>query len=105
MIRNKSTIEFAILERELSMSKTNGNCYAIRVSKKLQKYNLPRLSVLINNPPIKLECKSQVKRVIHTFWETTWQEEKTKKSTLKYLSLRYVKIGQPHYLWRSIDNI
>ena len=29
IIRNKSTIEFAILERELSMSKTNGNCYAI----------------------------------------------------------------------------
>ena len=34
------------------------------------------------------------KRAIHIFWETTWQEEKTEKSTLKYLSLRYVKIGQ-----------
>ena len=29
------------------------------------------------------------KRAIHIFWETTWQEEKTEKSTLKYLSLRY----------------
>jgi hypothetical protein len=105
IIRNKSTIEFAILERELSMSKTNGNCYAIRVSKILQKFNLPILSVLINNPPTKLEWKSQVKRAVHIFWETTWQEEKTEKSTLKYLSVRYVKIGQLHYIWRSIDNI
>jgi hypothetical protein len=83
MIRNKSTIEFAILERELSMSKTNGNCYAIRVSKKLQKYNLPMLSVLINNPPIKLEWKAQVKRVIHTFWETTWQIRENKKINIE----------------------
>jgi hypothetical protein len=99
IIRNKSTIEFAILERELSMSKTNGNCYAIRVSKILQKYNLPILSVLIDNPPTKLEWKSQVKRAVHIFWETTWQEKKTEKSTLKYLSLRYVNIGQPHYMY------
>ena len=83
IIRNKSTIEFAILERELSMSKINGNCYAIRVSKILQTYNLPILSVLINNPPTKLEWKSQIKRAVHIFWETTWQEEKTEKSTLK----------------------
>ena len=28
-----------------------------------------------------------------------------RKINIKYLSLRYVKIRQPHYLWRSIDNI
>ena len=62
------------------MSKTNGNCYAIRVSKILQKYNLPILSVLINPPPTKLEWESQVKRAVHIFWETTWQEEKKQKN-------------------------
>jgi hypothetical protein len=49
-ISSKDTIEFRIIERQISMDKPNGKSFASLVYDKLRKYKLPDLMDLMENP-------------------------------------------------------
>ena len=50
ILQNKDTIEYRIIERQISMDKPNGKGFASLVYDNLRKYKLPDLMDLIENP-------------------------------------------------------
>ncbi|CAC5416985.1 unnamed protein product [Mytilus coruscus] len=49
LLHNKETLEFKILERQLSMAKRSGQSYIIKVIQRLEKYGLPEIETLLEN--------------------------------------------------------
>jgi hypothetical protein len=57
ILQNKDTIEYRIIERQISMDKPNGKSFASLVYDKLRKYKLPDLMDLMKNPIEKTWCE------------------------------------------------
>ena len=93
ILQNKDTIEYRIIERQISMDKPNGKSFASLVYDKLRNYKLPDLMDLMENPIEKHKWKKLVKQHIEIYWEEAWIEEKQTKSTLKFLNLQHPLFG------------
>ncbi|CAG2243427.1 PTPRM [Mytilus edulis] len=102
LLHNKETLEFKILERQLSMAKRNGQSYIIKVIQRLEKYGLPEIETLLENELDTLKWKKTVKKHIIHYWDDKWQEEKQQKSTLKLLNIQSHAIGNAHQ--KSVPN-
>ncbi|CAC5414314.1 unnamed protein product [Mytilus coruscus] len=59
LLHNKETLEFKILERQLSMAKRNGQSYIIKVIQRLEKYGLPEIETLLENELDTLKWKKK----------------------------------------------
>lgn len=104
VLQDENTIEYRILERQLSMAKTGKQCYVSKVIEKLRKYGLPELEVLMKTVPEKLQWKKITKKHIGNYWENLWKEEKLEKSTLKHLNIQQCPLGTPHQVWKTIQH-
>lgn len=102
ILQNKDTIEYRIIERQISMDKPNGKSFASLVYDKLRKYKLPDLMDLMENPIEKHKWKKLVKQHIEIYWEEAWIEEKQTKSTLKFLNLQHPLFGNSHQVWKTV---
>ena len=74
----------------------NSQSYFSRVQDILDIYNLPSLQYLSENLTSKENWKFQVKRAVNKHWSELLQKEASEKSTLKYMNIESMKIGQTH---------
>ena len=102
ILQNKDTIEYRIIERQISMDKPTGKSFASLVYDKLRKYKLPDLMDLMENPIEKHKWKKLVKQQIEIYWEEAWIEEKQTKSTLKFLNLQHPLFENSHQVWKTV---
>ena len=102
ILQNKDTIEYRIIERQISMDKPNGKSFASLVYDKLRKYKLPDLMDLMENPIEKHKWKKLVKQQIEIYWEEAWIEKKQTKSTLKFLNLQHPLFENSHQVWKTV---
>ena len=71
----------------------------------LEKYQLPSLEELKIKQPSKDSWKSTVKEAVNKYWSELLKTEAQEKSTLQYLDINGLKIGETHPVWNSLDSI
>ena len=88
--------------RQIAINLDNSQSYFSRVQVILDIYNLPSLQYLSENLTSKENWKSQVKRAVNKHWSELLQEEASEKSTLKYMNIESMKIGQTHVVYMVV---
>lgn len=99
---NKTITELS--NRQIAINLDNSQSYFNRVQDILNIYNLPNLHCLSKNLTSKENWKFQVKRAVNKYWSELLQKEAAEKSTLKYMNIDAVKIGQTHVIWSSLES-
>ncbi|CAG2257393.1 unnamed protein product [Mytilus edulis] len=91
LLHNKETLEFKILERQLTFKVLQNAMVKVTLLKLLEN----ELDTL------KWKKKPVKKHIIH-YWDDKWQKEKQQKSTLKQLNIQSHAIGNAHQ--KSVPN-
>ena len=68
-------------------------------------YQLPTLNELKTKQPTKESWKSTVKEAVNQYWSETLKNEAYEKTTLSYLDIDSMKIGETHPVWNSLDSV
>ena len=92
-------------ERQVAVNLENPLSYFCRVQCVLEKYQLPSLEELIIKHPSKDSWKCTVKEAVNKYWSELLKTEAQEKSTLQYLDINGLKIGETHPVWNSLDSI
>ena len=71
----------------------------------LEKYSLPTLSQLIASVIGKLQWKNICKQAIESYWTKLYVDDIKTKKTLKYLSVRGLRIGRTHLVWQNLESV
>ena len=100
--RLQGTRENDILHQQIKYGNQTKGALLDKVNQSLYKLDLPTAEKLFHNPPNKHSWSKLVKKAVCSYWRDQWQEEKSTKSSLKYLQIQQVPIGNPHNLWKSI---
>ena len=100
MIRQRDSIEFQVISRQLAFKSENSASFTIQIRKTLQKYNLPDAYELINKTPSKGEWKSMVREATNTTYRKKIMEEQKSKNSLRYLMLQKHPLDEPHPIYR-----
>ena len=99
---NKTISELTV--RQIAVNLDNNQSYYSRVQDILNQYNLPNLHYLSENLTTKEQWKLQVKTAVNKYWTETLRKEAQEKSTLKYINIHSMKIGQTHSVWSSLES-
>ena len=99
---NKTISELTV--RQIAVNLDNNQSYYSRVQDILNQYNLPNLHYLSENLTTKEQWKLQVKTAVNKYWTETLRKEAQEKSTLKYINIHSMKIGQTHPVWSSLES-
>ena len=92
-------------ERQVAVNLENPLSYFCRVQCVLEKYQLPSLEELKIKHPSKDSWKCTVKEAVNKYWSELLKTEAQEKSTLQYLDINGLKIGETHPVWNSLDSI
>jgi hypothetical protein len=101
--RNKLSVEYHILSRELAMKNENGKIFINRIQEILEKYGFGKVEEYLHSPKAKEIWNIIVKKHQNKFWKETCKEDQKKKKTLEYLQLQEY-ITKPHNIWHSVKN-
>ena len=95
-----------LTERQIVVNLDNNLRYSYycRVQEILIQYNLPRLQDLQLKLETKEKWKLQVKKAVSEFWSEKLKIEARDKSTLKYLNIDSLSIGNTHCVWRTLES-
>ena len=102
MIRQKDSIEFQIIRRQLAVKDTDSASFTVTIRRILQKYDLPDAYELLINTPSKEKWKSMVKEATNNKYRKEISEELTNKSSLRYLALQEHPLDEPHPLYKHL---
>lgn len=102
--RQQESVEKKIIKWELEELENLQSSFAHKASRILQKYNLPTIEEIFQNPPSKYKWKAMVKKGIDEYWSKRWDEEKSSKSTLKYLSIQDKPTENAHNILKAVNN-
>ena len=65
----------------------------------------PTLNELKIKQPTKESWKSTVKEAVNKHWSESLKNEAHEKSSLRYLDIDSLKIGETHSVWSSLDPV
>ena len=99
---NETIVE--LNNRQIAVNLDNSLSFYSRVQKILDTYQLPSLQKLQTDIPTKEQWKILVKRAVNEFLTDKLSTEAVDKSTLCYLNIEPLKIGQTHPLWSSLES-
>ena len=100
MIRDKNSIEFKIINRQLAVKDTDSASFTITIRRLLQKYDLPDAYDLIRNTPSKEEWKRMVKEATNNTYRKDVTEEMKNKTSLRYMAVQKHPLDEPHPLYK-----
>ena len=102
IIKNKSSVEYQIAERQLAMKDIKGKSWFNYIRSTLELYNLPSAYTLLQLDITKLQWKKLLNSSIATFVENSWKTEVVTKPSLKYVNSESLKVGQSHPIWSTV---
>ena len=106
MIRDKTSIEYEIAQRQLVMREDPRDSMFTYIKSILEYYDLPSVFWLLNNPPTKAEWKRTLNHKINDMVESEWQTDIESKSSTKYVNPSILKVGTCRHIWSTVrDNI
>ena len=92
---DRSSIEWQIAERQLTIKSFKSNSWFIDLKKICAKYEISNIQQYLYNPLTKLKWKSTITSKIKKFWINKIIDNKNMYSSLRYLSDTYV-LGMVH---------
>ena len=102
IIKNKSSVEYQIAERQLAMKDIKEKSWFNYIRSTLELYNLPSAYTLLQLDITKLQWKKLLNSSIATFVENSWKTEVATKPSLKYVNSESLKVGQSHPIWSTV---
>ena len=99
--RDFDSVENQLAWRQLSLKSSNSTSWFIYAKTLLQKYDLPSVYDLLEQPLGKHTWKRIAYTAIDKFWDQKLKDEANTKSTLKYLNIQSMEIGKTHPVWDS----
>ena len=102
IIKNKSSVEYQIAERQLAMKDIKEKSWFNYIRSTLELYNLPSAYTLLQLDITKLQWKKLLNSSIATFVENSWKTEVATKPSLKYVNSESLKVGQSHPIWFTV---
>ena len=94
-----------LTERQIAVNLNNSLSYFNKVHNVLSKYQLPTLNELRIKQPTKESWKSTVKQAVNKYWTESLKNEAYEKSSLRYLNVDSMKMGETYSVWKSLDSI
>ena len=104
MIRDQSSIEYEIAQRQIVMRDMPQKSMFIHIQCLFDLYGLPSVFELMCNTPPKLVWKNALNRKIHEMVELYWKSDITNKSFTKYINADVLKVGALHHAWSTVRN-
>ena len=98
MIRDKNSIEFKIINRQLAVKDADSASFTITIRRLLQKYDLPDAYDLIRNTPSK--WKRMVKEATNNTYRKDVIEVMKNKTSLRYMAVQKHPLDEPHPLYK-----
>ena len=89
-----------IINRQISVNYDNEDSFCCNIRDILILYDLPSITDLQANLPLKIRWKKLVRKEVEKFWLKRLQNDATAKTTLKYLAIKHLEIGTSHPLWK-----
>ena len=71
----------------------------------LEQYSLPSLSKIMASDIGKEQWKILFKKALASYWARLFGDDIKNKTTLKYLSVRGLRIGQSHLVWQDLETV
>ena len=105
LISTNETITGQINRMQIAVNLDYSLNYFNRVLKELFKYQLPTLNELKIKQPTNESRKSTVNEAVNKHWTESLKNEAYEKSSLRYLNIDSVKIGEIHPFLSSLDSI
>jgi hypothetical protein len=68
-----TTLEHQIAKRQLAVKNLDSHSWFVHMRFVLNKYNLPSIFELMNNPPTKHTWKTLIKKAVSNYWSVIWQ--------------------------------
>ena len=90
-----------LTERQIVVNLDNSLSYFNKVHNVLSKYQLPTRI----KQPTKESWKSTVKEAVNKYWTESLKNEAYEKSSLHYLNIDSMKMGETYSVWKSLDSI
>ena len=88
-----------VINRQIGVNFDNEDSFFFTIRQILSQYKLPLISQLKNNLPSKYNWKILVKKAVQQYWTNMFKEEAVQKSTLKFLAIEKLQLGEHHPLW------
>ncbi|KAK3090938.1 hypothetical protein FSP39_015891 [Pinctada imbricata] len=86
------------------MKDKNSNSWFIYAAKTLEKYDLPSIYDLIEDPVSKEKWKQIVKSAVNAKWIGIIKLQAKGKSSMKYISDDQYKAGRVHFIWQDVSD-
>ena len=102
VLSNRDTLEYQIAQRQLAVKSLESKSWFSSCNSLLYKYRLPNLYTVDQTFECMEKWKSEIKRRIDDYVRTQWLQEP--KSSLKYLNVQSLHVGEIHQPWRSLPN-
>ena len=93
-------VERELACRQLAVKDEKSKSWFVYVKKILQKYDLPGIYDLLENPIKKEKWKETIKRAISQHWVKKIQNEAEAKTSLKHLNAQNYETCKPHNIWK-----
>ena len=94
-----------VVQRQLACSFNNEFNFFYMVANVLEQYVPPRLSNFIASDIGKEQWKMLCMKAIASYWTKLYGDDIKTKKTLKYLSVRGLRIGHSHLVWQNLDTV
>ena len=94
-----------VVQRQLACSFNNEFSFFHTVANVLEQYGLPTLSNLMASDIGKEQWKILCKKAIASYWTKLYGDDIKTKKTLKYLSVRGLRVGHSHLVWQNLDTV
>ena len=90
------------ITRQLAMKDNKSSSWTVYIKLLLQKYNLPALPDIIDNPPSKAVWVRIIKKSVHQWWTDYFQEAASSMSSLAYVNVKKCNTRTLHASLRNL---
>jgi hypothetical protein len=104
ILRDPDSVEHLVITRQLAMKDYESRSWTVYVRNLLRKYNLPSAYDLLLDPPHKAAWKRTLDEALNSYWYEKWTEQKTSKSSLRFLHIPTRPLQDAHPVWRHLKN-
>ena len=89
-----------IVNRQISVNYDNEDSFFCNIRYILILYDLPSITDLQANLPLKISWKKLARKEVDKCWLKRLQNDATAKTTLKYLAIKHLEVGTSHLLMK-----
>lgn len=103
IFRSENTLEKQLAIRQLAVKNRKSKSWFVMAKLLLEKYDLPSIYDVLDEPPEKTAWKNLVSDAINSYWNEELRKDATNKTSLKYLNTENLEIGSPHPVWYTLS--